>query len=156
MKLFEWSEDLATGIQIIDEQHREIGKRINVFLKHCAESDISRNELCKTFAHLHMYTIEHFGLEETLMQEYGYQRLASHQRDHGEFRVWVEETEKNLKTVKLDSNFVLAVNYRLVDHLQSHFRMIDKRMSEFLIETAEREKSPKLLRILKGLWHPKT
>ena len=39
-----------------------------------------------------------------------------------------------------------------MDHLQNHFRAIDKRMSEFLVDIAQREKDPKLLRLLKGIW----
>lgn len=151
MKLFEWSDDLATGMQLIDEQHREVARRVNSFLQECMENEPDREGLIKTFDYLRLYTIEHFGLEEGLMRDHGYHGLAKHQGYHARFRAWVDKTAGGLRTVKLDSRFMLAINYQLVDHLQAHYREVDAKMGRFFVQLEGTSTDPVLLRFLKGI-----
>ncbi len=151
MRFFKWSNELATGIRIIDEQHREVGRLINVFLEHCVDVGCERDDLIKTFKHLHLYCIEHFGLEEELMESYGFGGSAAHCRAHRKFRDWVEETESHLGRQDLTTGLILKINYALVEHLEVHFRTMDRRLTDHLRKVASKGADGKLRGIVSGL-----
>jgi len=151
MKFFKWSSELTTGIKVIDEQHQEVGRRINVFLKYCADQSCEPTELVKTFNYLRLYCIEHFGLEEELMAEYKYPHAEAHHKAHRHFRKWVEGAARRLPEGKLTTNFILEINYHLVEHLEKHFRTVDVKLTEFLMKLSESTMDHKLHALISGI-----
>lgn len=151
MHLFKWSSALRTGIAVIDEQHRELIARVNRFLKRCVQDGCPREELAKTFGYLRGYSIVHFTLEEELMAEYGFPGAEAHRNAHVEFRDWVERTAPDLARRPLNVDDVLKLNYTLVDHLEQHFRVVDRKLTDYLKSVARQRPDAKLLELIKGV-----
>ena len=61
----EWTEDLATGVNKIDNQHKELFKRINNLLEACNQGR-GKNEVEKVIKFLDDYVIIHFSEEENI------------------------------------------------------------------------------------------
>lgn len=107
MALLIWQDDLDTGIEVIDNQHRRIVEMINQL--HAAQSRGSRDGVGEVIAELVDYTMSHFAFEEELMEEAGYPFCAAHRRVHevfvkrvGEYRLRFdagEEVADDLKTL---------------------------------------------------------
>lgn len=75
-----WQEDLDTGIQVIDTQHKRIVEMINQL--HDAQAQHGRALLGNVIEELVDYTLSHFAFEETLLEDAGYQFTRAHKKVH--------------------------------------------------------------------------
>lgn len=89
MSLLIWNEDLDTGIDVIDDQHKRIVELINR-LTLVSKGKIDGN-VGDVLAELIDYTLSHFVFEEELMEEAGYPFSKAHKRVHDIFTTRVSE-----------------------------------------------------------------
>lgn len=80
MAYMQWTDDLDTGIQVIDDQHKRIVQYINELDHASRTGDI--NEVREVINGLVDYTITHFEFEEELQRKAEYPYLKAHQRVH--------------------------------------------------------------------------
>lgn len=78
-----WSDDLNTGISVIDKQHHRIVQYINDLDDVSASHD--RDQLGHVLQELVDYTLSHFAFEESLMEEAGYLFVNGHKKVHEMF-----------------------------------------------------------------------
>ena len=76
----EWSEKFNIGIDVIDNQHRQILDYINALEKIRATG--AREQIKDVFDDLIDYTQSHFSFEENLLAQVNYQFLPSHRSVH--------------------------------------------------------------------------
>mgnify|MGYP003488780527 FL=1 len=76
----EWSEKFNLGIDVIDNQHRQILDYINALEKIRATG--AREQIKDVFDDLIDYTQSHFSFEENLLAQVNYQFLPSHRSIH--------------------------------------------------------------------------
>ena len=79
----EWTKDLNTGIDIIDEQHKRIVDYINQLKTAILRPD--GRLVGKVLTELADYCISHLAFEESLMQEAKYPYLKPHKAMHDMF-----------------------------------------------------------------------
>ena len=98
MALLVWQDDLDTGIEVIDQQHRRIVEMLNHL--YSAQKNMERTVVAEVIDELIDYTLSHFAFEEELMEEAGYPFCAAHRRVHevfgkrvGEYRLRFESGE---------------------------------------------------------------
>ena len=84
-----WSDDLLTGIESIDEQHKSIFEKANDIFDLGEKS--KWQEVEKVFIFLMNYAINHFYEEERIMIEHSYDNFIKHRMGHNYF---VEELYK--------------------------------------------------------------
>ncbi len=81
---FDWRNDLNTGIEIVDFQHKNlflIGREVEQILRtECI--GMTEDQLLRIVCELRDYVAYHFYQEESLMQQMGYSGLAEHRRQH--------------------------------------------------------------------------
>jgi len=85
-----WQDDLNTGIQVIDDQHRRIVDMINLLHQAQARGG-SRAEVGAVLSELVDYTLSHFAFEEALLEEAGYEFTRPHKRVHEIFTARVSD-----------------------------------------------------------------
>ena len=85
MALLVWQDDLNTGIEVIDQQHRRIVEMLNHLYN--AQRSMERTVVGEVVD----YTLSHFAFEEELMEEAGYAFCAAHKRVHEVFVKRVSE-----------------------------------------------------------------
>lgn len=85
MAFMEWSEDLATGIHLIDTRHRWLVETTNRLHDALDDSPPQRALIGEILNSLMDYTVNHFINEEYLFQFLGYPALAEHQAEHNRF-----------------------------------------------------------------------
>jgi hemerythrin len=76
-----WHDRYCTGIQIIDDQHRQLLDAINE-LHDAFQAGRPREEMTHLLDFLVSYTVSHFQTEESYMAENGYPDLAKHRDYH--------------------------------------------------------------------------
>jgi hemerythrin len=78
-----WTDDLATGIDVIDHQHMRIVDNINQMEEAMGRQD--RHLIGHLLDELIDYTLSHFAFEESLQLEAGYKYARPHKAIHDAF-----------------------------------------------------------------------
>jgi len=131
------SQNLETGIDIIDTQHRRYFDLLNKYLDKTTESSTVPEEildLAETFNFLREYAKEHFSTEESIMEETEYPGFESHQEQHIYFSYHVEQLYNRMKFDGFSPDLAREVNYYTVEWFIEHIRTIDVKLAEFLKE----------------------
>ncbi|MGD9172326.1 MAG: bacteriohemerythrin [Candidatus Thiodiazotropha sp.] len=89
MAHLKWKKELDTGIDVIDGQHKQIVDYINQLDDAKVTKD--RKLIGKVIDDMVDYTVSHFGFEETLIEDAGYEFTRPHKRVHELFVKRVSE-----------------------------------------------------------------
>ena len=85
MEKYVLTQDLVTGNELIDNEHKELIDRVNKLVESC-ENGKEKVTAVKTLDFLMDYTEFHFSDEEKLQQEVGYDKLEQHKGQHEDFK----------------------------------------------------------------------
>lgn len=125
MALLLWQDNLNTGIQVIDDQHRRIVEMINQL--HQAQVGGSQMAVAEVIDELVDYTLSHFAFEEELMEEAGYPFCSAHKRVHEVFTKRVSEYRLRFQA---GEDVVDELKSLLSRWLFNHIRNDDKAYSD--------------------------
>lgn len=132
-----WTSDLAIGVDTIDEQHRELLKRLND-LRSAINQGKGKEEIENTFTFLADYAIEHFSAEERYMTKYGYPGYRSHKAEHESFIKNFLELRKKFTNLEqqrgITSFLVIEMQRHLYDWLINHIGKVDKALGRYLLD----------------------
>ena len=136
----EFTENLATGNEMIDSQHKELIQKINDLLDSCEKSS-DKVVAIKTLDFLSDYTEYHFNAEEQLQKDIEYPGYDKHKAQHEEFKKTVEELHEMLVEEEGPSPaFVAKVQENVINWLYTHIQGFDRSVAEykFMHENNER------------------
>lgn len=131
----QWNDELRTGIDKVDSQHKELFNRINKLISACNVGK-GRNEALTTFTFLEDYIITHFESEESIMHKYNYINYLSHFAQHEQFISVVKELKRDLEQNGATGPFVMQINKKIGQWLVSHITKEDKALAKFIRERA--------------------
>jgi len=112
-----WTNDLDTGIPVIDEQHKQIVNYINKLEQ--AESSGDLAAVKQVVDECVNYTLSHFAFEESLQEDAGYQFARPHKKVHDLFTRRVNEYRGRLaagENIAADLHNMLE--HWLVNHIK--------------------------------------
>ena len=116
MSRIEWSEDFATGINVIDGQHKRIIDYINQLNDMAGNQD--SDQLRELLYNLFDYTLSHFTFEESLMEEAGYTGSSIHKKTHDAFRNKIKEYQQRFTAGEdIYNELTKLLNVWLLDHI---------------------------------------
>lgn len=115
-----WSDELCTGINEIDKQHRRIVEYINSLDKAQATKDITM--VAKVITACVDYTAIHFAFEEQLQHEAGYEFFDVHRRVHAMFTQRIAEYQRRFNT---GEDVVAELHDLLTRWLVNHIKLDD-------------------------------
>lgn len=127
----EWSPQLAVGVELIDEQHRELFKRMND-LRIAMTSGRAREEIPKLLDFLTDYVVAHFRAEERIMSRSGYPSYIEHRDLHNAFSTEFFELRQEIDVRGYSPSLVIRFNQKLSDWLVEHIMKVDKNLGGFL------------------------
>lgn len=127
----EWTEDLATGVSEIDNQHKELFKRINNMLEACNQGR-GKEEVGRVIKFLEDYVVTHFTTEESYMTKHGYPEYPVHKAAHSLFIENFSGLKRKFETEGVGVHIVILTNSLVVDWLINHIRKVDKALGGFL------------------------
>ena len=136
----EFTENLATGNEMIDSQHKELIQKINDLLDSCEKSS-DKVVAIKTLDFLSDYTEYHFNAEEQLQKDIEYPGYDKHKAQHEEFKKTVEELHEMLVEEEGPSPaFVAKVQENVINWIYTHIQGFDRSVAEykFMRENNER------------------
>lgn len=127
----EWTPDLAVGVEKIDEQHKELFRRIGGLV------DAVKSHTCKyvigdVIGFLHDYVIEHFSDEEKIMRKYRYPEFEQHRAQHDKFIKEFDTLEDDLRNEPSSYTRSVYTNQIVVDWITEHISKIDKKLGAYI------------------------
>ncbi|MDR1100702.1 MAG: bacteriohemerythrin [Treponema sp.] len=143
----EWDDRYTVGVQMIDEQHKELFNMINNFYPGCLKEDEKANIHFKLMVYGFInYSKYHFATEEQFLERLKYPDSLAHKRQHDEFiRVLLERMDK----IELGQPVSFKHFTRYIrDWLVTHITLIDKKYATYIhfingqIKTADKNPLP--------------
>jgi hemerythrin len=131
-----WTSDFETGIEIIDNQHKELFKNINELLDSCERGE-AKEGVIKIFDFLEQYVIFHFGTEEDLMIKYRYPNYYQHRMLHDRFIIDMNGLKREFLKNGISEGFLMLIKHFVIDWLKYHIGGEDKRLGVFLMRFPE-------------------
>jgi len=128
-----WDNTLSTGINSIDDQHKELFNRINQLLMSMKDGK-GKAEVIKTLDFLEGYVIKHFDEEEEIQKKNTYPKYNMQHKQHEEFKMELKELRKVFETTGVSAIFVINVQQKMSNWWRSHIKDLDKDLGKFLIE----------------------
>jgi len=125
---YTWVDELATGNEKIDTQHKRLVSALNDLLDACASGQ-GRTKLNSTLDFMINYVVQHFEDEEKLQMQYNYPGYVNHKNLHEAFKLNVGELARNLKAEGATIMLVGKVNSFLGDWLIKHIKQEDKKVA---------------------------
>jgi hemerythrin len=122
---------LLTGIDAIDDQHRELFARVGQLVE-ASRHHRSREEVVRLLEYLGGYAVDHFAAEERIMEEAGYPRLGGHRAEHLQFVKELGILRHELKSEGPSNLFVIRVGNRITEWLREHVYRTDRILADWL------------------------
>ncbi len=125
----QWNEKYCIDIPEVDEQHKELFRKANLFVFSVKHGDGDK-QIGHVLKSLVEYTKVHFKDEEEVMQRYNFPELEKHKILHHEL---IEDIIKVLKRIKSGQKYSSIELIRfLEDWLTHHITEEDMKIGKFL------------------------
>ncbi|AEF84096.1 hemerythrin [Treponema primitia ZAS-2] len=133
---YTWDLSLATGQELIDEQHQQLFAAINDLLRVSGQG--KTEEIKKSLDFLNNYTIKHFFDEEQIQKKYNYPDYENHKKLHEHFKATIRDLSHQLilngVTPELTDRLCKTAGDWLVGHIKgqdlklaAHIKATDKK-----------------------------
>ena len=126
-----WSEKYATGVKLIDGQHKELVDLTNKLYRACLVVG-DQTVFKEAMTHMIDYVKFHFTAESELLEQINYPKLSEHNKEH-------ENLTNNILGAVKDYNagneFVPSIFAQtLVDWVFGHIGVSDKAYAAYIVE----------------------
>ena len=133
MVKIEWTNGLATGVDLIDNQHKMLLEKLND-ISEAIEKELGIEVITKTLDFMIDYTDFHFGTEEKHMEKTSYPRIEYHKKMHNEFVDTLKNMTLEFQEDGATQRLAESVNIFLFNWLVKHIRGVDGAFGKFLKE----------------------
>ena len=127
-----WRDDLAIGVEQIDNQHKELMGRFDMLLSACREGK-GGDELRHLMTFLNDYVISHFRDEESLQRKVGFPDYDAHRQEHEAFILRLKGVKQRIdEDGEVLVDHVLDTNKMLLDWLIKHISVRDRAIGRYI------------------------
>ena len=127
----DWSDVLSVGINEMDDEHKELFRRINALLVALLQNS-PMPEVLRLFDSVGDYAQEHFRDEEALQQKYQYPRMSGHKELHAQFLQELGKIRSRLTTEGFHTGVLIHIQDKVVQWLLEHIGRVDKDYGLFI------------------------
>ena len=133
MSKIDWSDDLSVGVELIDEQHKQLIEHLNN-LSNAVKNYQGPTEIPDTLSFLIDYTDFHFSEEEQSMKAHNYPAYDTHKAKHEEFKTILAYMESEFRDDGPTAQLAESIDTLLVNWLLKHIKSVDVAFGAFLKE----------------------
>jgi hemerythrin len=133
MATIEWDDRLSVGVDLIDEQHKMLLKRLSDFSE-AVDSRRGSSEIVRTLEFLVDYTDFHFSTEERHMTAINYPGIDRHVAKHEEFKATLKNLGEDFEEEGATTALADSINTLLINWLIKHIEAVDQEFGRYLRE----------------------
>ena len=133
MVKIEWTEGLATGIDLVDKQHKMLLEKLND-ISEAIENMQGVDVIIRTLDFMMDYTDFHFTAEEKHMENTQYPRIEYHKKMHKEFVETLNTMINEFKEDGATDRLAESVNIFLFNWLVTHIKGVDGAYGKYVKE----------------------
>lgn len=133
MSKIEWDDSLSIGVELIDDEHKMLIRKLGD-LSEAFNQGLEQNKILKTLDFMIDYTDFHFTDEERIMTQSGYPGLEEQKKQHGEFKQTLNNILEDYQDEGPTKSLAESVNFFLVNWLFGHIKGTDHKLGVFLKE----------------------
>jgi hemerythrin len=130
MTFMPWNDDLATGIQSIDEQHQWLVNTTNRLYDEINKPQADNNAIGEIIEGLIDYTYNHFIVEEDLFKRFDYPESPQHLEEHNRFTATTAQLLEKFESGDTVNNDALEF---LKEWLVHHIMKVDMAYVPFML-----------------------
>jgi hemerythrin len=131
----DWNDILSVGIEQMDDEHKELFRRINALLVGLLGPEGSAN-ISELTAAIYDYTVFHFTDEQELMRKENYPRYEQHKTLHDAFLKEWAEIQAQLTSGQFSAPLLIRIQDKVVNWLLDHIAKVDHDYSDFILGKA--------------------
>jgi hemerythrin-like metal-binding protein len=135
---FMWKDELATGYEVIDNQHKELFRKFNAFQTACRQGK-GLDELSNLLSFLGKHVRSHMAQEEQLQIAHNYPGYLMHKKEHDDFTYSLRRLEEQLNADGISHALLIRTNMALITWLTKHFTWTDRDLAGFLRTAMSRQ-----------------
>lgn len=132
-----WKDKYELGVQLIDDQHKELFKRVDAFvltLRSSASWEEKVQKVNETLEFMNGYVVEHFRDEEEYQVRIGYPGYESHKKVHDDMVSYVLKVTAEYKESGYNEQLMQQFGGKLLSWLINHVAAEDQRIADYAIE----------------------
>lgn len=133
MEKISLTEDMKTGITIVDKQHREFIKECLV-VESCAKNPALCFRAVESMKKLDSTAKEHFVTEEEIFNASMYPDKKGHARLHVHFLAELHALKKKSESGKAGKEFAHEVREKLTEWFVLHIKKNDMEMASYILK----------------------
>jgi len=121
-----WDEKYATGIQLIDSQHKELFSLTNELFQACLDGENAIEDVFRdTMGRMVDYVRFHFGAEQELLQRVKYPDYQMHKKQHDTLVMQILSTVKEYSEGKklAPNQFVRTLRDWILGHIAHYDKL---------------------------------
>lgn len=130
-----WKEKYRIGVERIDEQHEELFRRVEDFVKALRDNGKWEDKLGKiqeTMAFMEKYVVVHFDDEEDYQAEINYPEAAKHREIHEAFKADVFNFAGRFEREGYKEELVQQFAGKLLAWLINHVAAEDQKIADYV------------------------
>jgi methyl-accepting chemotaxis protein len=128
----DWSDLLSLNIKAMDDEHKELFKRINSLLSAMLDRKKSYN-LSEISNYLSEYIDFHFRNEEKMLEHYKYPKLDEHKKLHRIYEDDFKIIQNRIDRDEDEALILIDIQEKVVTWLIEHIAKVDQEYSDYLI-----------------------
>ncbi|MCP4581209.1 MAG: hemerythrin family protein [candidate division Zixibacteria bacterium] len=131
-----FTDDLLTGHEQIDNQHKEWFARLDNFWRAAREGK-SREEVTRAVTFLWEYVKTHFADEEAIQKEIDYPDYEKHKLQHREFETQIDSLVNRLQELGADHSIAVETLNLMLEWVVKHIKYSDKILVAYIRSTSK-------------------
>jgi len=138
-----WTDKLACGVKLIDDQHKALVDLINDMFNHATGNAVEEHDYFnKVIQETVNYVKNHFAAEERIMQATKFAGFTDHKKEHEKF---IRAVVDHIKDYESGKRYTLSTFTRVLkDWVLSHIALVDKQYFEYFRKIATRKDDGRL------------
>lgn len=130
-----WKDKYSIGVELIDDQHKELFKRLSKFIQ-IVQNDTAWTEkldtVKDTLAFMKEYVVFHFDDEEAYQEKIGFPDIAAHKKAHSNFKNLIDDYVELFEKEGFTQEKIQELSAKLMTWLIMHVGKMDQKIGEYV------------------------
>jgi len=128
-----WEDSLSVGVDLIDEQHKMLLRRL-AELSDAVSQRRGSGQIVGVLSFLAEYVDFHFSTEERHMKANDYPGYDGHRAAHEEFKATLKRLSDDFEEEGATTGLADSINTLLINWFLKHIRQVDQELGRFFEE----------------------